>query len=228
MSLVQSASLWNNEDSNVSKKRISTMKPAIRRDMGSIESKNTEKEGFQQTNEQRNEKIHGLLNQMSFAENDGSKLANFRPPPNPQYFQRKKDTLSRTEGMEMSPEDLLPQRSLHAVAPIYSNTYEKAKVGEFHANQQGSDKYSNYRTTYSQDFITPQQQVPYYAKMGMGNQGKLDDKLMEKLNYLIHLMEEQKMDKTNNIMEEFLLYSFLGIFIIYIADSFARAGKYIR
>jgi hypothetical protein len=29
-------------------------------------------------------------------------------------------------------------------------------------------------------------------------------------------------------MEEVVLYSFLGIFIIYIVDSFTRIGKYTR
>jgi hypothetical protein len=36
------------------------------------------------------------------------------------------------------------------------------------------------------------------------------------------------LEKTNNVMEEFLLYSLLGVFMIYTMDSFARAGKYVR
>ena len=52
--------------------------------------------------------------------------------------------------------------------------------------------------------------------------------LVEKLNYMINLLEEQQDEKTNNVMEEVVLYSFLGIFIIFIVDSFARVGKYIR
>jgi hypothetical protein len=55
-----------------------------------------------------------------------------------------------------------------------------------------------------------------------------DTKLMEKINYMIHLLEEQQNEKTSNITEEFILYTFLGVFIIYIVDSFARSGKYIR
>ncbi len=65
--------------------------------------------------------------------------------------------------------------------------------------------------------------------MGIGGQtGSFDDKIMEKLNYMIHLLEEQQHVKTNNITEEFLLYSFLGVFVIYVLDSFARSGKYVR
>ena len=52
--------------------------------------------------------------------------------------------------------------------------------------------------------------------------------LTDKLNYMINLLEEQQDEKTNNVTEEVVLYSFLGIFIIFIVDSFARAGKYVR
>ncbi len=55
-----------------------------------------------------------------------------------------------------------------------------------------------------------------------------DDKLIEKINYMIHLLEEQRMEKTSNVMEEFVLYTLLGVFVIYIVDSFSRTGKYTR
>ena len=45
---------------------------------------------------------------------------------------------------------------------------------------------------------------------------------------MIHLLEEQQHEKTENITEEFLLYTFLGVFVIFVVDSFARAGKYTR
>jgi hypothetical protein len=51
---------------------------------------------------------------------------------------------------------------------------------------------------------------------------------MEKINYMIHLLEEQQMEKTANITEEFILYIFLGVFVIFTVDSFTRVGKYVR
>ena len=51
------------------------------------------------------------------------------------------------------------------------------------------------------------------------------DELLEKLNYMIHLLEEQQDDKTGHVTEEIILYSFLGVFMIFIVDSFARAGN---
>ena len=49
-----------------------------------------------------------------------------------------------------------------------------------------------------------------------------------KINYMINLLEDQQDERTNNVTEEVVLYSFLGIFIIFVVDSFARAGKYTR
>lgn len=54
------------------------------------------------------------------------------------------------------------------------------------------------------------------------------DILLKKLNYMISLLEDQQDEKTSNVTEEVILYSFLGIFIIFIADTFVRAGKYTR
>ena len=52
--------------------------------------------------------------------------------------------------------------------------------------------------------------------------------LIEKLNYMIHLLEEQQDERTNNVTEEVILYCFLGVFMIFIVDSFTRVGKYVR
>jgi hypothetical protein len=63
---------------------------------------------------------------------------------------------------------------------------------------------------------------------GNGNLQPTQDVLLQKLNYMINLLEEQQDEKTNNVTEEVVLYSFLGIFIIFVIDSFARVGKYVR
>ena len=54
------------------------------------------------------------------------------------------------------------------------------------------------------------------------------DDIMRKLNYMIQLLEEHHDERTGHVTEEVLLYSFLGVFIIFVIDSFARAGKYVR
>ena len=55
-----------------------------------------------------------------------------------------------------------------------------------------------------------------------------NNKLLLKLDYIVHLLEEQHNEKTNYITEELILYLFLGIFILFVLDSFARASKYVR
>ena len=60
------------------------------------------------------------------------------------------------------------------------------------------------------------------------NVAPTQDVLLQKINYMISLLEDQQDEKTNNVTEEVVLYSFLGIFIIFIVDSFAKVGKYVR
>jgi hypothetical protein len=62
---------------------------------------------------------------------------------------------------------------------------------------------------------------------GNGN-GNSNDVLLNKINYMINLLEDQQDERTNSVTEEVVLYSFLGIFIIFVVDSFARVGKYTR
>ena len=52
--------------------------------------------------------------------------------------------------------------------------------------------------------------------------------LLIKVNHILELLEQQKEIKTNQKNEEIVLYCFLGLFIIYIIDSFVSIGKYSR
>ena len=51
---------------------------------------------------------------------------------------------------------------------------------------------------------------------------------MKKLNYVVHMLEEQQDEKTQSITEEIILYTFLGIFVIFVVDSFSKVTKYKR
>jgi hypothetical protein len=73
----------------------------------------------------------------------------------------------------------------------------------------------------------------YYKEQASGlgyssNNNGNNDVLLNKINYMINLLEDQQDERTNNVTEEVVLYSFLGIFIIFVVDSFARVGKYTR
>ena len=235
MSLLLAASPWTNDEliTKTSKKRPSTMRNQIDMDVKFYEDKNNFKksdinEGLQniqpttveqsQTiNDDRNGKINNLLNQITSIspDNDGNKLANYNPPPPPIMSHKNNENT-------VMPNELLPHKQSmnNDVKPnieINKNPYR--------ANDSNLGIYSNYKNSYEPSNI---QLKPYYSKMGLGSTGSTDDKLMEKINYMIHLLEEQQNEKTNNVTEEFILYTFLGVFIIFVVDSFARAGKYIR
>ena len=83
---------------------------------------------------------------------------------------------------------------------------------------------ANYRTIYSDKL--PSYKQPSYGKenMTVGTDLVNQDVLLQKLNYMIYLLEQQQNEKTDNLLEEFVLYCFLGIFIIYIVDGFTRSG----
>jgi hypothetical protein len=136
----------------------------------------------------------------------------FNPLPNPN-MNVKKDMDDNTSHHSYTP----PQIS-------YANAANSQK-GIYKANDTSSSVLSSYNDSYQPPIKLVNQ--PYYSNMGIGITGG-DNKVMEKINYMIHLLEEQQNEKTNNITEEFILYTFLGVFIIFVVDSFARSGKYTR
>lgn len=87
----------------------------------------------------------------------------------------------------------------------------------------GSDNLSNYNKSYEAGAILGK---PYYSQSTKN--GDANDGIMQKLNYITHILEDIQMEKTSNITEELILYTFLGVFTIFIVDSFARVGKYHR
>lgn len=78
-----------------------------------------------------------------------------------------------------------------------------------------------------------QQMLPLYteAVAGAGAAGtgqQPPNELVGKLNRIINMLEDQEDVRTGHVGEELVLYGFLGVFVIFIVDSFARAGKYVR
>jgi hypothetical protein len=111
------------------------------------------------------------------------------------------------------------------IKPNEQEGFSNMKEVKFHPNlNNNSEKLSNYSTIYNQ----PQVNDPNLEGF-MNIPNNSNDMLLEKINYMIHMLEQQQHEKTSNITEEFILYSFLGIFVIYIVDSFSRVGgKYKR
>jgi len=227
-SLVTSASLWTNDD-NMPKKRQPTMRKTIKlrpdsQSVGEVEyedeSESLKKmqpssiDDHKDSLEKRNERVNELLSKMTSPDatiND-NKMGNFSPIDPPSLNVKKNTNETNNETMPSY---------LHALN-------ENKKSVQYSANNNSSNNLSNYQRIYEPpvDLVSK----PYYANMGIGPvvNGATDNKLMEKINYMIRMLEEQNHEKTNNITEEFILYTFLGVFIIFVVDSFSRSGKYTR
>jgi hypothetical protein len=255
MSLLTTASPWN---SGNTKKRAPTMRKTIKKmahddnddaddsieNFESTTSSNRPENTIEKSymiNESRNARVNDLLNKMDSlnVDNDGSKLVDFKPPPSAELTAQRRTNATGIQNRDSftpeitSPDELLPQNAMMQPIPSFFQQAQKRQIpvksmASYGANDIGITQFSNYNTTYDPErLINPvANNKPYYSKMGIG--ATSDDKLMEKLNYMIHLLEEQQHEKTNNVMEEFILYTFLGVFVIFMSDSFARAGKYVR
>ncbi len=111
-------------------------------------------------------------------------------------------------------------------APL-SNDSAKTHEQETNDEDVSRESFGNLQSTYANDYY--KQFIPYYNQLANSQEvSGQKDMLLEKLNYMIHLLEEQQEEKTGHITEELILYTFLGVFVIFIVDSFARAGKYVR
>jgi hypothetical protein len=153
-------------------------------------------------NEKNGARVNKLLDVLA-SDNVGNGLANFEPIHQPIVNVRRKID---TDDDDEEEEDERKRTNLM-----------------FSANDANLGKLSNYNQTYA----APQIYQSRFSPMAVSGGGS-DDRLMEKINYMIHMLEEQQVEKTANITEEFILYTFLGIFVIFTVDSFTRAGKYVR
>lgn len=224
MSLLSTASPWNSEESN--KKRIPTMRKTVKirpyaKDVISEEA--DEPQTYENTpptlekvisdNDERNNRVNTILSQMSNVspDNDGQNLVDFKPPPMPELNVKKDLEFGKQPDESIEP----PSHPLQIPIPMIP------KVSNHYVSNYPN--VSNYQTVYEQP-------VPQYHRIDLGeNQGTIpSSKMMEKINYMIHLLENQENEKTSNVTEEFILYTFLGVFMIYVVDSFSRAGKYVR
>ena len=106
--------------------------------------------------------------------------------------------------------------------PIFQRRTENSP---FQMDNSNLDKLVNYSNAYEM----PKDTRPYYAKhMGINNTDSFEEKMLDKIQYLTHLVEEMQNEKTANITEEYILYSMLGVFVIYVVDVFSKNGKYVR
>jgi hypothetical protein len=170
------------------------------------------------------------------ADDEDDDVGKFNPPPQTQSVNSEKaktkeammnmtnqnDIMFRTLGSAPQPNN---QENNDLDLNNYSNYGDKKTVEEYYKKMLPGYNPNNQNVQNS----NPSNRL--YHRMNYdqaSNVAPSQDVLLQKINYMITLLEDQQDEKTNNVTEEVVLYSFLGIFIIFIVDSFAKVGKYVR
>ena len=202
---------WNKNESNITTKTKNRRNKTLKK-RGTLDKEKVE--SFLNSMNNETEALGGDLDENNLADFEPTKK-HFRPPPNAELTKVPNNDIDNDKLPEGVTIPELPEELKKQGPP---NMDDIAVTPE--GFEQMKSKYSakNYHDNYIPYFNNPSNNAVYNNR----------DDLMKKLNYLIHMMEEQKDEKTQNVTEELVLYLFLGVFMIFTIDSFARASKYTR
>ena len=243
MSLAQYASPYNNDDSGETDNINANIRMTQSQNQnqnrgrgGGAEKKIPPSSSFRKTikrplaQQQKQEQPNLESMQSQSQSQSQSRVANFMSKLNAvkttNYLQGEGD--DGTNGSETDLADYQPINS------NYSNEQRGEQGGEQSGDNNNDDgvvtreNFENMPSTYASQYY--QQYVPYSQQQQQqinASSGSKDD-LMEKMNHIIQMLEDQQDEKTGSVTEELILYCFLGVFVIFVVDSFVRAGKYVR
>jgi hypothetical protein len=117
--------------------------------------------------------------------------------------------------------------------PNMANPYDHVRVSDIHKNiQEENDK--ELSSFYSNEIPNVEKYAPIPGDqyLLMEDQHKVPakrpDDLVQKIDRIMQMFEEQREIKTGQKNEEIVLYCFLGVFTIYVLDSFVSIGRYTR
>ena len=175
------------------------------------------------------EKLH---NNPQSEDDEKNTLGDFNPPPQAQSAGVSK-TIATEQMSNMSNQnnDLMFRTLGRAPQPMYegSDNLDLNDYNNYGDNKSVEEYYKKVLPGYIPN-KNPANKLYYNVSNNVSTNETTSSEgvLLQKLNYMITLLEDQQDEKTSNVTEEVVLYSFLGIFIIFIVDSFARVGKYVR
>ena len=237
MSLAQYASPYNNDDSgetdniNANIRMTQSQNQNQNRGRGGGAEKKIPPSSFRKTikrplaqqQKQEQPNLESMQSHSQPQSQSQSRVANFMSKLNAvkttNYLQGDGD--DGTNGSETDLADYQP------INPNYSNEQRGEQNGDNDDSVVTRENFENMPSTYASQYY--QQYVPYSQQQQQINAspGSKDD-LMEKMNHIIQMLEDQQDEKTGSVTEELILYCFLGVFVIFVVDSFVRAGKYVR
>ena len=213
MSLIMTSSSWVSGEPP--KKRIPTIRKTIKKtsptsepeDYDSTETMYNDMMIDDEVQNTRNTKVNDLLEKMTSLKtnDDGDYLENFTPLSYPDQDQDQEVKVENS---------ILPNDYTMKRRHVTNSNFAADKPPNIH-----SDFNRIYDVTTSKPFYT--------TGTGLGKDSK-NDKITDRLGYIVHLLEQQQNEKTDNVLEECVLYVLLGTFVIFVVDSFSRGGKYIR
>ena len=172
------------------------------------------------TNDERSFAVNDMLNHITADPIDsGNGLVDFKPVSAPNS---NAPNTNKSRSFMDNLADLLPVPKEGFESDLLRRGLTNA-TSATQPNDINLDSLSNYTKSYEAGGILGK---PYYAPKN----GATDSNgaIIQKLNHITNILEDIQLEKTSNITEELILYSFLGVFVIFVVDSFARAGKYYR
>jgi hypothetical protein len=200
--------------------------------------KNYYKENFKtKTNNFDQNKVNSVLEQIheKTEEDYDNDKNNFNPPPKPESSGVERTITNESMQNMLNQNNLNMYKVLGKPPQPNNDSNDNLDLNNFNSNYGDSksveEYYKKMLPTYAGQKNPNNRQYYNLNQDNINEQymgGTSQDILLQKLNYMINLLEEKQDERTNNVTEEVVLYSFLGIFIIFVIDSFARVGKYVR
>ena len=214
------SSNYNNNDTPINKKRQTSAKP------------HTHTQKRMPLGDFNSEKVNSVLESIHNNSTD-NELGDYNPKKNHSPAKSNNSSLnplespSFKEGLTNNSTAPLPlDNDEMELQELQSAFLNDAQVRDYYKKLLPGHKASGHNATER----ASEHNTAYYQKRNMNEHvaTSTNEDLLIKLNYMINLLEDQQDERTNNVTEEVVLYSFLGIFIIFVVDSFARVGKYTR
>jgi hypothetical protein len=237
MSLAMYAAPFNNENNEDNNNNFVNETP--------INKKRNLHNKTQKRNDYNSQKVNAVLESIHNSSQEENDLGDFQPmsPPTSMGVENTKirEGMTNNSPIQANETDNVDLKTLQnnflndkAVEKYYQNL-----IPTYSHNNNMNTTMNNHPNNNHHNYITTESNKPYYpinynshsnthSNSNIEKENENYNRLVEKLNYMINLLEEQQDERTNNVTEEVVLYSFLGIFIIFIVDSFARVGKYVR
>ena len=141
---------------------------------------------------------------------------------------------SNSSQLEYSNNQKLQKETINEPFNNINNNINNNNIYDSDQDNYYKSNYGNYDNNYTIDNGEFNKHINY-SQRGQQVEQHIDipditnnKELLTKINYIIHLLEEQRSEKTNYITEELILYLFLGVFIIFLLDTFFKSSKYTR